>query len=115
MYPYGGYPYQQSGADIPGQVSALRTRQGPALSSQLFNAPVYQRQRVNPQQASGMERHGQDQYRAQAWRDANVLERAYNQANQQTQLQGMQNSAQLLGPQLNMVMPLLAQLFGGQL
>lgn len=85
--PQGGF-----GADVPNQIQGLRTSAPPSILQSAFNSPVYQKNRLQPQQAAGMQRNMNDQYRAGAWRQANELSRAYQPANQQLQMQQMQGA-----------------------
>ncbi len=66
------------GGDFPNQIQALRTAQAPTVAKAAFNAPVYQRARMTPQQQMGMNRNMADQFRTGTWQQANNLQRATN-------------------------------------
>jgi hypothetical protein len=83
------------GGGVPGQIANLRYGAAPSVGNATFNAPVYQKARMNPMQQSGMQRHMNDQYRAGAWNQANDLERQYNPANAQLAMQQMQSANQM--------------------
>jgi len=83
------------GQGIPGQIGKLRYGAPPTVQQATFNAPAYQKQRMNPQQMAGMQRHIGDQYRAGAWNQANDIERQFQPANAQLAMQQMQSSNQM--------------------
>lgn len=71
------------GANIPGRIEGLRTSQPKPLLHEMFNMPVYMKNRVNPQQSAEMTRQIGDQHRSTSANMANDLEREFGAANQQ--------------------------------
>lgn len=114
---------------------SLRTKLPPALSQSLFNTPVYQQNRINPQQHLEMQQRSDDQFRRDTNRTANNLDRSATQAENQLSLRELGNASSAalgayntlssadrqdetmrlgqLGSGIRTLSPLLANLFSG--
>jgi hypothetical protein len=84
MYYHSAISTGGIGGGIPSQINSLRAKKPPGLMQNLFNVPVYQRDRLNDQQKAEMQRQSDDSFRGGTWRAASDLDRAHEQSNAST-------------------------------